>query len=44
MDDDEGNQALGVVADALRQQIRAGDIAARLGGDEFAALLTRIDA
>ena len=40
---DEGNQALGVVADALRQQIRAGDIAARLGGDEFAALLTRID-
>jgi GGDEF domain-containing protein len=28
------------VADALRHQIRAGDVAARLGGDQFAALLT----
>jgi diguanylate cyclase (GGDEF)-like protein len=40
---EEGNQALGVVADALRHHIRAGDVAARLGGDEFAALLARIE-
>jgi diguanylate cyclase (GGDEF)-like protein len=39
---DEGNRALGVVADALRHHIRAGGVAARLGGDEFAALLTTI--
>jgi diguanylate cyclase (GGDEF)-like protein len=40
---DEGNRALGVVADSLRHHIRAGDIAARLGGDEFAALITGIE-
>ncbi len=39
---DEGNQALGVVADALRRHIRTGDFAGRLGGDEFVALLTEI--
>ena len=40
--DEEGNRALGIVADALRHHIRAGDVAARLGGDEFAALLARV--
>ena len=33
-----GDAALAAVADTLRQNIRASDVAARLGGDEFAVI------
>ncbi|MDP3537073.1 MAG: GGDEF domain-containing protein, partial [Azonexus sp.] len=34
-----GDRLLASVADVMRQQVRATDIAGRLGGDEFALLL-----
>jgi len=39
-----GDAALRAIARALRETIRAGDVAARLGGDEFTLLLTRANA
>ncbi len=38
----EGDQALRIFADQLRESFRASDIFARLGGDEFAALITNV--
>ena len=34
-----GDQALQIVAERIKGQIRTGDVSARLGGDEFAVLL-----
>jgi diguanylate cyclase (GGDEF)-like protein len=39
-----GDEALRLVAQALRMQTRPGDLVARLGGDEFALALIRADA
>ena len=39
-----GDQALILVADALRHQVRSSDIIGRLGGDEFGVLLVNTDA
>jgi diguanylate cyclase (GGDEF)-like protein len=39
---DEGDDALRLVAEALRGRLRASDMPARLGGDEFAALLPAV--
>jgi diguanylate cyclase len=36
----EGDQFLKKVAEAIRETVRASDVAARLGGDEFAVLFT----
>jgi diguanylate cyclase (GGDEF)-like protein/PAS domain S-box-containing protein len=38
-----GDEALRVVARALRRAVRETDVIGRLGGDEFVALLTRAD-
>lgn len=40
---ERGNAVLRTVADEMRRNIRATDMAARYGGDEFVALLTRTD-
>jgi diguanylate cyclase (GGDEF)-like protein len=41
---DVGDEALRVVAQTLRAQLRSTDVPARLGGDEFAVLLPEMDA
>ena len=40
---DAGDEALGVVADVLRQEIKFGDLCGRHGGEEFAILLLDTD-
>jgi diguanylate cyclase (GGDEF)-like protein/PAS domain S-box-containing protein len=40
---DAGDEALGLVAEVLRNRLRATDAIARLGGDEFAVLLPQAD-
>jgi len=40
----KGDEALGMLADVLRQASRENDILARLGGDEFCAVLPGVDA
>lgn len=39
-----GDRALEIVAEAIRRNLRASDVAARLGGDEFAILLPHTSA
>lgn len=41
---DVGDEALRVVAQTLRSQLRSTDLPARLGGDEFAVMLPGMDA
>ena len=41
---DVGDEALRVVAQTLRDQLRSTDLPARLGGDEFAVMLPEMDA
>ena len=41
---DVGDEALRVVAQTLRAQLRSTDLPARLGGDEFAVMLPEMDA
>jgi len=41
---DVGDEALRVVAQTLRAQLRSTDVPARLGGDEFAVMLPGMDA
>ncbi len=41
---DTGDEALRVVAQTLRAQLRSTDVPARLGGDEFAVMLAGMDA
>lgn len=41
---DVGDEALRVVAQTLRTQLRSTDLPARLGGDEFAVMLPGLDA
>ncbi len=40
---DAGDKLLQLVAERLKEQVRAGDFVARLGGDEFVILLHRLD-
>jgi len=40
----EGDRALKIFAEQMRESFRASDLFARLGGDEFVALLTNVNA
>jgi diguanylate cyclase (GGDEF)-like protein len=39
-----GNEALKLVANVIRREVRAADVPARYGGEEFVAILPKVDA